>query len=541
MWLRCWLASAVLLFACEAAPNRGTVCTASRDCNAPLVCRFGVCRDECHENRDCPSGASCLVGDDGLGACSLDRDLGCETGTGRECAMGLTCVGDRCVRTCESAADCPADGECRPVPGSTSSFCFDPRLPEMDAGPAIDDAGIDAAQSIEAGSDVGAPMVPLPPARDLCIGGGFICAIDTPSTEVHCWGDATYGSLGPGASADCVMLGTTRALATTAQPVQTATGALTGVDGIACGAEFACAHTTTGALWCWGRNDVGQLGSMTPPNCSPSAIPVVLTPAPDVASLLFASGSEACLFESGGRLRCWGRDHGIVGPSLASIPPTEVLAPFDAGARLATVAPGADFVCGLTAIGELVCWGNGFLGQTAALDPTDNPRPFGSIYAGQEHAMALHGTDDLFTWGSDHHHQQIADAHDLPDCDAGIPCRQTPVITYDHRLLNVATTGSARFSCAIRDDTSVDCWGENSSAESGSPSDASVNDLGDPVQTSPGTVLMGATAIYAGFENACARVGTELYCWGGSDRGQLQVAPADGGLDDSWLAVVVHP
>lgn len=81
----------------------------------------------------------------------MDSDLGCESGVGRECPSGLVCVGDRCVATCTSGAQCPTDGECRPVPGSSISFCDDPRLVDADVGPG--DGGADAAIPYDASTD----------------------------------------------------------------------------------------------------------------------------------------------------------------------------------------------------------------------------------------------------------------------------------------------------------------------------------------------------------------------------------------------------
>lgn len=553
MWLRSLVASAVLLVACEAAPNRGAVCAATRDCHAGLVCRFGLCRDECAENRDCPSGSSCLVGSDGAGACSLDVDLGCETGTGRECATGLTCLGDRCVQTCDGPADCPADGECRPVPGSMVSFCFDPRLPQLDAGP-IEDSGIDAAtvdggtdaqQPEDAGADAqdtGPIATPAGP-RDLCIGGGFICAIV--DTEVHCWGDAKYGALGPGPGVACDGLTLASDYVITPGVVQTATGPLDGVDGLACGAEFACAHLASGEVWCWGRNQIGQLARPAgAPACSASAVQVTFASPPATESQVFASSLEACVFDTTtGGLQCWGRDTGILQSTASTVvTPTLALAPFDAAVpRLAAIAPGPDFACGLTSRGELFCWGDGFLGQTGATDRASNPTGLRGVRAGTEHVVGL-AAPEVYTWGSDRwHEQEVADHAALPDCDAGVPCQRVPTLSSHLDLARVESTAGARFSCAIRSDSTVDCWGRNGAAQSGAPvDDAGVNDLGDPVETSTG-VLMGASSIYVGFENACARVGTDLYCWGANDRGQLQSDPPDGGAAESARAVVMTP
>src|SRR6476659_8027232 len=121
---RSWAVALVAMgaAACQPAPNLGASCVRDSDCTSALVCRFGSCRTECTQNRDCPAGARCLLAG-GLGSCSLDRDERCESG-GHTCASGLMCLGDRCVNTCTSMADCPPDAICQPAVGTGVSFCF---------------------------------------------------------------------------------------------------------------------------------------------------------------------------------------------------------------------------------------------------------------------------------------------------------------------------------------------------------------------------------------------------------------------------------
>jgi alpha-tubulin suppressor-like RCC1 family protein len=540
MWLRCWLAAAVLLVACEAAPNRGAACTASRDCHAGLVCRFGVCRDECAQNRDCPSGASCLVSEDGLGACSLDVDLGCETGTGRECASGLTCVGDRCVRTCDVAADCPSDGECRAVPGTTYSFCFDPRLPEVDAGPvdaAPSDAGSDAFQPADAGVFTRAQA---PERRDVCVGSGFICAIAGPSYEVHCWGDAKYGALGQGPGVACEAITAPDDVVLTPNVVSGMSGPINGIDDIACGAEFACAHAMTGEVWCWGRNELGQLAqSIMLPGCSAVATRVSFgASAPDPDARLFASPQEACLFEvPTGDLRCWGRDQGIVSTTSGPITvPTLAAEPRGARLTLATVAPGPDFACGIATDGELFCWGHAELGQTGPSAAIDRPFGLTAIHAGYQHVVATRAAE-LLSWGADPFHQLAGVDHaSVPSCGSA-PCLAAPQSVDATAFEQVLTSAGARFTCALRDDATVECWGENMASQSGGPP-GPTTEPGSAVELTPGTPLVSVEQLYVGFENGCARTSAHLYCWGANDHGQLQIPI---GTSASREAVMITP
>src|SRR5690348_14034077 len=82
---------ALVLVGCQSSVAPGAACTRASDCASPLTCTFGRCRASCVENRDCPAGSSCLPSATG-NACTVETDLGCETGVGRMCATGLVCV-----------------------------------------------------------------------------------------------------------------------------------------------------------------------------------------------------------------------------------------------------------------------------------------------------------------------------------------------------------------------------------------------------------------------------------------------------------------
>ncbi len=81
------------------------------------------------------------------------------------------------------------------------------------------------------------------------VGNSHVCALTT-AGGVQCWGNGNYGQLGDNSNSS------TQRLA----PVQV-TGLTSGVAAISAGAEFTCALLTTGAVQCWGRGDLGQVGN----------------------------------------------------------------------------------------------------------------------------------------------------------------------------------------------------------------------------------------------------------------------------------------
>jgi alpha-tubulin suppressor-like RCC1 family protein len=83
--------------------------------------------------------------------------------------------------------------------------------------------------------------------QTMSAGGGTTCAV-TREARAICWGSNSRGQLGPAATG-----------AGSATPVEV-TG-LADVAMVSVGSSHACAVTATGAVWCWGNNNAGQLGN----------------------------------------------------------------------------------------------------------------------------------------------------------------------------------------------------------------------------------------------------------------------------------------
>ncbi len=85
--------------------------------------------------------------------------------------------------------------------------------------------------------------------RELVAGEEHTCALLTDDT-LWCWGWNQFGQLGDGTGLDSTT------------PVQVAM-LEDQVVSVSAGAWFTCAVKRDGSLWCWGRNDRGQLGDGT--------------------------------------------------------------------------------------------------------------------------------------------------------------------------------------------------------------------------------------------------------------------------------------
>ncbi len=122
--VRAWLALVMLgALGCQAPPllPRGEGCDLNSDCDAPLVCRFEKCRDECSRTRDCSIGSTCLFDETGLGACLPDDERECVLTS--DCLAPLVCNDGRCSNECSEDRDCAVGARCVVVDGG--SICVE--------------------------------------------------------------------------------------------------------------------------------------------------------------------------------------------------------------------------------------------------------------------------------------------------------------------------------------------------------------------------------------------------------------------------------
>ncbi len=94
-----------------------------------------------------------------------------------------------------------------------------------------------------------ADLPPLTGVAQVSASKTHTCAV-TMAGAVLCWGKNDYGQLGDGTRQRRIL------------PTQV-TGLESGVMAVTAGNSHSCALTTVGAVLCWGRNRLGQLGDNT--------------------------------------------------------------------------------------------------------------------------------------------------------------------------------------------------------------------------------------------------------------------------------------
>lgn len=154
---------------------------------------------------------------------------------------------------------------------------------------------------------------------------------------------------------------------------QGARGNADAIVSIGAGAGFTCALTARGALFCWGRNDLGQLGRGTSDTLPhPEARRVALD---GDATALAVGYDHACATTAAGAAYCWGDDRLLesgspsradrcieaLRPVSCRRRPTRV----EGGPRFRGVAAGFRESCGI-AVDGAYCWGDAAAGRQPA-------------------------------------------------------------------------------------------------------------------------------------------------------------------------------
>ncbi len=254
-----------------------------------------------------------------------------------------------------------------------------------------------------------------------------------------------------------------------------------------------CGVTTTGAAYCWGSDDGGQLGDNDSTGTA-CGFPCRMTPTPVAGGLRFSSvsagGSFACGVATGGAAYCWGADmEGELGAGTTGLDACPILVNSSypcsrkpiavaGGLTFTTISAGTTHACGLTGNGAAYCWGDAFygaLGDSSTTGPDQCSIPGGSV----------------------------------------IPCSTKPVAVAGG-LSFVAIDAGTYHTCAITHAGVAYCWGGNSAGQLG---DDTTTATTIPVAVTGGLTF---TSISAGEGHTCAvATGGAPYCWGDNYYGQL--------------------
>lgn len=351
------------------------------------------------------------------------------------------------------------------------------------------------AEDVHDGSD-GPPFV--------AISAGVIHTCGVTALGVgYCWGRNSGGLLGDGnAGTDSHF------------PVAVAGGLR--FESISAGITHTCGVTVGGAGYCWGLNELGQLGDGT---LSDSDVP-----APVAGLLNFESISagyfHTCGVVTGGDAYCWGRNtEGALGDGTLSDSNIPVLVAGELTFESITV--GRLHTCAVTTSGDAYCWGfnsDGQIGDDRAAS-SFNPAPiavvgghvFTLLDAGAEHNCGVTSTGDGYCWGRNDAGQLGAGNHGS-DTDSDIPVGIVGELAFE------SISSGQSYSCGITTLGDSYCWGANNEGQLGDGNAPGFTTTPVAVADAHGSF----ESLSAGVQHACGvTIHDDAYCWGRNEWGQL--------------------
>ena len=252
---------------------------------------------------------------------------------------------------------------------------------------------------------------------------------------LYCWGDNSLGQLGNGMKGG----GAQPTLATVAQ---------VRFDSVTVGGVHACALSTTRQAYCWGGDNLRELGE-TPEISSTTPIPV----STNMTFTSITAGRAHTCGISSGKAYCWGNNQvgqlGVGFTDAGSYTPVAV----GTSETFSSVSAGAYHTCGVTASGAAMCWGDGSAGQTGGSIGSITSTPvsvgggaFAKISAGVKQTCAITTAGAAFCWGG--------------NSLFGGSGSSTPTLVGGGVTFK-AITAAANHSCGIGTDGETYCWGSN--------------------------------------------------------------------------------
>ncbi len=297
----------------------------------------------------------------------------------------------------------------------------------------------------------------------------------------YCWGDNEAGELGNGKYPSHVGF-----------PLGLVVGGVS-FAAVDAGNFHTCGVTAAGAAYCWGNNREGELGDGTTTN---SSSPVRVAGGLSFAAVS-AGGGHTCGVTTASAAYCWG-------------PSTPVLV--TGSLSFAEVSAGYLHTCGVRATGAAYCWGDNGSGQlgdgtttsTASPVPVAGSVSFAAVSAGYDHTCGITAAGAAYCWGRN----DVGQLGDGTTTD-----RSSPILVAGGISFAAVSAGHAH-TCGVAVAGAAYCWGGG-----GQLGDGTTTNRSSPVLVTGG---ISFAAVSAGYAHTCGVTAAGVaYCWGYNGYGQL--------------------
>lgn len=334
---------------------------------------------------------------------------------------------------------------------------------------------------------------------------------------------------------------------------------------ISAGLLHACLLNNKGHAFCWGDNQVGQLGIGNPVKFAYIPAPVRM-PANTAFTQISVGIFHTCALDKKGKAYCWGQNglnlglgtnHYASGDEVNI--PAAVHMPKDV--YFTQITAGYHHTCALTTTGIAYCWGgsgtnygqlgNGSTNNSSIPTPVHMPANtlFTQISAGYYHTCAVSTTDKVYCWGAakpDSNLGQLGNDsigfNHTHDSKTPSPVNQPKGALFDQ------VSAGKYHSCALTTKGVAYCWGghghRNHFGQNGAnePTTAPIRvnnpenvktilnnerieivpNIGHTCTHGEGKIYCHFIQISTGHTHTCAiNLDEQAFCWGSNQYGQL--------------------
>ena len=351
-----------------------------------------------------------------------------------------------------------------------------------------------------------------PVINKISSGGASSCAVINYSI-FKCWGNNFFGQLGLNGRSPLSL-----SIPTTTVNINN----ILNIDSIASSISHTCV-SVSGAVSCWGKSDVGQLGNGVIGLYSVSPVFVQNI---NNATQVSVNISRSCALLLDSTVKCWGSGwKGSLGNGSttdSSIP----VAVSDINNAI-NISVGPSTSCATLSTGEIKCWGDNFYSQLSTsssysaipvlISSINNAV---SVSVGFSHVCAIINDGTVKCWG-DGSRGQIGN---------GAYNNSSPTLVSNINNAIAISSGS-NHNCALLSNNNVKCWGSNNSGQLGYGGTEQNSNIPKDVN------INNVTSIVSGEDYTCANLSTrDIKCWGNGSYGQL----GNGTTTSSYIPSLVY-
>lgn len=258
--------------------------------------------------------------------------------------------------------------------------------------------------------------------KSISAGAGHTCAIAS-DNNAYCWGSGGHGELGTNPS------GSSSFPVAVDRSGNLSGKSISSID--TKGTNFTCATSTESRGYCWGYNEIGQLGDNTGSNRPlPTEIYMLGALSGKTVLSISANGAHACAIASDNIAYCWGENnYGQLGINSAS---------------QYRLGPNITYMAGAL-----------------------NNKTVKSVTTGLLHTCAIASDNNPYCWGQGSY-AQIGDGNYTEINRAAVAVNIAGALS--GKSVKKISSGEDNYSCVIASDNQAYCWGQNTNYQLGNGS-----------------------------------------------------------------------